>query len=82
MHNNVTARFVCQSVTEHYNNYRIVTLTPVYSSDPQSPNYTWSKATPNGKIELTITNPNAEFVVGNLYHITFDDLGKYDPTAK
>ena len=32
---------------------------PVYSSDPESPNYSFSKATPGGQIQLQISNPAA-----------------------
>lgn len=50
-----------------------VTLQPVYSSDPTSPNYSWSKATPNGEVKLYITNPTAHeaFELGKTYLVTF-----------
>jgi hypothetical protein len=54
----IQARLECNSVTD-FGNYRIVVLNPVYSSDPESPNYSYSKATPSGELKLTITNPKA-----------------------
>lgn len=50
-----------------------VQMSPVYSSDPESENYTFSKATPSGAIELNITNPDAfgAFVEGQEYYIDF-----------
>lgn len=36
-----------------------VRMSPVYSNDPQSENYSFSQATPGGTIELNITNPSA-----------------------
>ena len=36
-----------------------VEFSPVYSDNPESPNYTWSKYTPSGTIALNITNPAA-----------------------
>ena len=36
-----------------------VSMFPVYDSNPESPNYKWSAATPSGKLELYISNPEA-----------------------
>lgn len=36
-----------------------VELLPVYSSDPESENAKWSKATPSGNIRMYISNPGA-----------------------
>lgn len=38
---------------------KTVRLSPVYSDDPDSPNYSFSTATPAGLLQLTITNPAA-----------------------
>ena len=69
----VTAKFVCNSVTD-YGNYRRIELSPVFSSDKSSPNYSWSQATPSGKLEMTITNPGAfeQFAVGKSFLLTFE----------
>lgn len=50
-----------------------VRLDAVYSSDPASENYSWSKYTPSGSASLTITNPDAfnQFVVGEEYFLDF-----------
>lgn len=49
---------------------KTVRLAPVYDSDPNSPNYSFSKATPCGLLQLTITNPTA-------YDI-FEEDAEYD----
>jgi hypothetical protein len=36
-----------------------VFLSPVYSSDPTTENYSFSQATPSGQISMGITNPGA-----------------------
>jgi hypothetical protein len=73
----VTAKFKVHAVTKYGegdNEYRQVHLLPVYSSDPTSPNYSWSKWTPSGKMEMTITNPGAfkQFEVGGDFLLTFE----------
>lgn len=73
----ITARFKCDVVTD-YGSHRTIKLSPIYSNDPKSPNYSWSKATPSGAIDLTITNLEAKFIPGNSYFITFEDQGKYE----
>lgn len=68
----VTARFLCHHV-DRWSNRAEVYLNPVYSSDKSTPNHSWSEATPNGKLEMTITNMAAvdKFVPGIEYDITF-----------
>jgi hypothetical protein len=48
----------------------------VYSSDPTSPNYSWSKWTPSGQLSLNITNPDAydQFAVGKTFELTFREI--------
>jgi hypothetical protein len=50
-----------------------VQMSPVYSDDPQSENYSFSQATPSGAIELNITNPDAFgfFEVNKEYVVDF-----------
>lgn len=50
-----------------------VQMSPVYSDDPNSENYSFSQATPSGAIELNITNVGAfgAFVVGAEYVVSF-----------
>lgn len=71
----VTARFKISEIklTEYSAN---ITMSPVYSSDKSDPNYSWSQATPCGKIEMTVTNKEAskQFEIGKTYHITFSPL--------
>jgi hypothetical protein len=49
------ARMKCSEVrrTDHA---EYVTMNAVYSPDHTDPNYSWSQATPSGKIELTVSN--------------------------
>jgi hypothetical protein len=58
-----------------------ITAAPVYSSDANDPNKTFSDATPSGKIELAITNRAAHgfFVPGHEYLVTFEDVTKPEP---
>lgn len=71
----VTARFQVTNVND-WGTHRQVQLSPVYSSDKSSPNYSWSTATPSGKFEMTITNPGAyeQFRVGKTFHITMEEV--------
>jgi hypothetical protein len=48
-----------------------VTFCPVWEQD--GVNRKWSQATPNGKIEMTITNPTAvdQFELGKDYFVDF-----------
>ena len=50
-----------------------VKLQAVYSEDPQSPNFSFSKATPSGEVTLMITNPDAfeQFAIGQTFDIDF-----------
>lgn len=68
----VRAKFKCVEVHDK-GSVRQVFMAPVYSSDKASDNYSWSQATPSGKIEMTITNPAAygQFEVGTEYLIEF-----------
>lgn len=52
----------------------IVRFVPVYSDDPEHPNHQWSKYTPSGSLELSITNPPAfdAFEVNAEYLLTFE----------
>lgn len=54
---------------------RVVRFAPVYDDNPESPNHEWSKYTPAGYIELTITNPAAfeRFEAGKTYLLTFEE---------
>jgi hypothetical protein len=62
----VTARMKC-----NYRDGSRVVLNPVYDPDPDSPNYSYSLATPSGSLELWISNSHAlqAFVVDAEYEI-------------
>jgi hypothetical protein len=51
-----------------------VNLAAVYSSDPESENYSYAKATPTANLSMTITNPEAIgfFEPGAEYVVTFE----------
>lgn len=54
-----------------------VTLAPVFGTfGDGKDNESWSKYTPSGKIEMTITNPGAieQFEIGKAYLLTFDPV--------
>jgi hypothetical protein len=60
-----------------------VTMHPVYSSDPASPNYSFSQATPSGQVQMFITNPDAFgfFELHHEYDIHFAKTAKAAPAA-
>ncbi|WP_431860055.1 hypothetical protein [Azospirillum sp.] len=68
----VTAKMRCHYI-QAGDSHRTVHLHPVYDSDPNGPNASWSKATPSGQVSLTITNPGAyeRFEEGKEYMVTF-----------
>lgn len=73
----VTAKFKVDQIKEAVaDNTRQVILSAVYSSDKNSENYTWSKYTPSGRIEMNITNPAAydQFEIGKEYLVTFEKV--------
>lgn len=53
--------------------YRDFIFVPVYSSDPTSENYSWSKWTPTGRIHLGVTNTEAfkDAKVGDEFLLSF-----------
>lgn len=80
---NIRARMLCHEVHKGPS-YEKVFLQPVYSDNPESPNYSWSKASPSGKFEMMITNSGAfgAFVPGVEYDLLFSPVPKpVVPTA-
>lgn len=65
------AKFKCFAVTQHEGGDRSIVAQPVYSSDPNSENCSFWRASPNGKLELYITNPAAYdiFEPGKEYYV-------------
>jgi len=65
----VRAKFKCESITETENETKTyVFRAAIYGEE----NKTWSKWTPSGKLEITITNPDAQkFEVGKEYYLDF-----------
>lgn len=71
------AKMQCQSVTD-FGTTEQVTLAAVYSSDPSSPNFVWSKASPSAQLSITISNPTARghFKPGVEYFVDFSEAPK------
>ena len=75
----ITAKFRVHNVSDWNNgpdgakSGERVQMSPVYSDDPSSENYSFSQATPGGSIEMSITNPDAfgAFELGGEYLIEF-----------
>ena len=75
-HPTMRARVVINSVEQLGTpEYRWVNLGAhaVYSSDPEDPNYTFSQATPNASLTMTITNQALvdKFKVGQIFDVDF-----------
>lgn len=70
----VRCKFVCNSVTD-YGSSRSVELSAVYGVDG-SDNSSWSKATPVGKLTMSITNEAAftQFTLGKSYFIDINEV--------
>lgn len=68
------AKFECHKIeVDSYG--RTVHLGVVYSDDIQSEDGRFTKATPSGKIEMRVDNPDAgiQFEPGKKYYVTFDE---------
>lgn len=65
----IRAKFKCSSVTKDFYGNESVSFFPVYAAD--GPNLAWAKATPGGKLDMTISNPDAQgkFVPGEEYFL-------------
>lgn len=79
----VTARMQVWNVIKYNGNdgaqsYEDITLHPVYSSDPNHPNYSFSQATPSGQVQMHISNPGAFgfFELHKEYDIEFKEHTK------
>lgn len=72
----VRARFIVHSVTD-FGNHQVVNAGAVYSDDPTDPNYSFSQATPDAHLSMTITNPDAFgfFKAKQAYDIDFAAAG-------
>ncbi|NEI60924.1 hypothetical protein [Rhizobium leguminosarum] len=60
--------------------YAVIALMPVYghyADGDEEANKSWSKYTPSGKIEMSVTNPAAidKFEKGKAYYIDFTPAG-------
>lgn len=73
----VRAKFMCQSINHIMTHSpgdqtAILTFAPVYDNG-KGENASWSKYTPQGKLEMTVTNPAAvaAFEIGKSYYLDF-----------
>jgi hypothetical protein len=73
----VKARVLVSSVKEPYAGVQYVTMHAVYTNDPESPNFSYSQATPSLALNMTITNPEAFgfFVEGEEIDLMFGSKG-------
>lgn len=67
------AKFRCHSKVQDSGGGAVIRLHPVYSADPTTENYEFWNATPNGSIDLWVTNPNgaAVFEQNKEYYVDF-----------
>ncbi|MDE1905009.1 MAG: hypothetical protein KGH75_00980 [Rhodospirillales bacterium] len=79
----ICARLACWSVIEmpeggERKSYELIGLRAVYSSDPSSPNYSFSQATPCADFSMTITNPAAfgAFLKGKEYDVLLSPVDR------
>jgi hypothetical protein len=72
----VRAKFMCHYV-QPTNDGVIAHMHAVYSTDPNNPNHSWSKATPGASLQMTISNPDAvaAFEQGKEYFLDFTPAG-------
>jgi hypothetical protein len=64
----VRAKFKCSMVSQYEGGSKKYEFWAVYGEDSKP----WAKATPNGKLEITIDNPDAQkFEVGKEYYLDF-----------
>lgn len=72
----VRAKFLVESVTTHAGGGNTVNLRPVTTGSEENKNF-W-QATPNGKLEMYINNPNASsfFTAGDEYYLDFTPVTK------
>jgi hypothetical protein len=62
-------KFQVEKVTTYSGNYEQVTLNAVYGGSAE--NVSFASATPSGKLEITVTNPNVigQFKPGESYYL-------------
>ncbi len=68
------AKFTVTSILRNYQfEGETITMNPVYSPDPESENHAFWKASPNGELKMTISNPDAvgKLELGKEYYIDF-----------
>ncbi|MFN6565459.1 MAG: hypothetical protein RMY28_037440 [Nostoc sp. ChiSLP01] len=71
------AKFFAESVTQHSSGSNSVLLKAVLQGPNDTENAEFWKATPSGKLEMCITNPNAKnfFQPGLHYYLDFTLVG-------
>jgi len=75
---NIRAKFICESVTDFGKEAaERVTLRAIHGKGNES----WSKWTPGGSLELSISNPEArgKFVPKQAYYLDFSDAPQTEP---
>lgn len=67
-------RMICSDVQQAYGDAQYVVLHAVYSNDKESPNYSYSQATPSAELRLVISNPAAMDFYQKGHEYDFDSL--------
>lgn len=81
------AKFQCHSVTDHGHNKQ-VSLGAVYSRKEGTEDYSFTKATPSGTVQMAIDNPESavQFKPLRLYYVDFiecpEEMQSYDLDGK
>lgn len=77
--NNMRAKFKVDFITD-YGTFKKVELSAVYSQNRAKEDNQFSNATPSGKMEMTITNPDANNFLkpGVKYILTFEEAEHQD----
>jgi hypothetical protein len=70
----IRAKFLCNSALAHRLGQQVV-LTPIYPGlGASEEDKAFWRATPNGSLTMTITNPAAHLKAGQAYYLTLEEV--------
>jgi hypothetical protein len=67
-------RLMSETRTAYNTEQRLLTFQPMYDPDLIAEDRSFAKATPSGKLEIHVDNPNAGFVLGQDYYLDFTQV--------
>lgn len=73
----VRAKFNCTGIMPTYGDCTMVSLSAVYSTDPNDPNKVFTDATPSANIQILIKNDKPalqEFKISESYYVDFTSV--------